>query len=193
VYEFTFQLSDEDFLEFNQFHFSSDFSKNSRKAGINIVWIVVPAIMLVTLLLSIIRGQVDSSNFWAFLIVLAIPSIIAVAIMSLVDITGGGKADRAILTPLLKWQLKAIKKDGKAPFGRNNTMRFEDEYIYEISELSETRYRYSAIEKIGEGNRAIYLYLTAVSALIVPYSVFESREHKDEFLTFVNERRKEAI
>jgi hypothetical protein len=93
---------------------------------------------------------------------------------------------------IIKWQIKLMKKSGKLPFARENHYKFEEDYFLIETEIMDIKQKYAAIENILVSPKAIYIYLGAIQANTLPLSVFESEQQKEEFITFINEKRKGA-
>ena len=86
---------------------------------------------------------------------------------------------------IIKFQIAVLKKDGKLPISKSNRLQFEDEFIHEFTDFAETKIRYASIERIEEGAYAIYAYFSAVQAIIIPFSVFDSAVAKEEFVSWL--------
>lgn len=89
-------------------------------------------------------------------------------------------------------QIKMIKKEGKLPYGKEVFARFDDQLFMETANGNESKIDYANIEKIAVGQKAIYIYIGAIQAFIIPFSVFEDEEKREEFLTFLNHKKSEA-
>ena len=79
-----------------------------------------------------------------------------------------------------------MKKKGRLPFGQNVRIQFDSESFHESTEVGETIVKYSFLEKITEGSHGIYVYFSAMQAVIIPHRAFETEQQKSEFLTFIN-------
>jgi len=90
-----------------------------------------------------------------------------------------------IIADSMKTQLKRIKKEGKLPFGKIVKVHFDEKNLHETSEVAETKVNYHNVEKIAEGSHAIYIYISAMQAFILPHRTFESEQQKTEFLFFI--------
>jgi len=88
----------------------------------------------------------------------------------------------------LKTTIKLKKKDGKLPYGKNVLILFDEDFFYETTNEAEMKIKYSSIEKTAIGNSAIYIFIGAMQAFIIPLSVFETEKQKSAFLAFVNSK-----
>ncbi len=85
--------------------------------------------------------------------------------------------------------LKITSESGKSPFNSSDVVTvFDEEKIRTDTVDSEASFNYSAIEKIVTGPNALYLYINATTAFILPYRIFASEEEKDSFLQFIKEK-----
>ncbi len=53
---------------------------------------------------------------------------------------------------------------------------------------SNASYKYSSIERIGIDYDCIFIFVSSISAIIIPFSAFQSSEQKDEFLNIISEK-----
>jgi hypothetical protein len=91
----------------------------------------------------------------------------------------------AINTPFLKLNIWIMKKSGKLPFSKNVSLSFYDGHFDQVTETAETKTKYSAIERVSEGKAAVYIYIGAIQAFIIPLAAFESESQKAEFMAFL--------
>jgi hypothetical protein len=91
----------------------------------------------------------------------------------------------AINTPFLKLNIWVTKKSGKLPFPKNVNISFYGDYFEQTTETAETKTKYSAIERVYDGKFAIYIYIGAIQAFIIPLAAFESKRKKEEFMAFI--------
>jgi len=85
----------------------------------------------------------------------------------------------------IKSNIKKLRKHGKLPFSNEGTLVFDEEFINDISSLTEVKTRYSSVEKIGITETAIYIYISAMQAYIVPQTCFKSEEEMKNLLNFL--------
>ena len=81
-----------------------------------------------------------------------------------------------------------MKKYGKLPYGKDVTISFGEDSLIEITPETETKVKYTRIENIVGGTFAIYIYISAVQAFVVPVSVFPSIQEQDEFWNFIHDK-----
>lgn len=85
----------------------------------------------------------------------------------------------------IKKNLVRLKKIGKLPYPPDVTIAFFDDYVHEQTSMSETKFDYSLIERVDTTADTVYIYLSALSASILPNRVFKDSAERDAFLTFL--------
>ena len=172
MYKFSYTLNDTDYLEFNIFH-----ANNSAvyKKQLLVLRLLLPLVLAVLLLVYYTYNR-DPLELLIKGIVYAIGSLLWFFVA------------KSLRTSSIKSNIKAMKKSGKLPFGKNTEIQFGEDDIHDISELSESKIKYSVIEKIAMGKNAIYIYFSSIQAFIIPFSVFENEEQKADFLAFINQK-----
>jgi len=173
MYSFNYNLDDTDYLEFNKFHFNTS---QAHKKMTLITRLMVPVALIIFFLLSLTNYETGTELLVKGAIYI-VGSVIWFCVVKPLSILS------------IKMNMNAMKKSGKLPYGRNVQIQFDEEVIHEITEIAESKMKYSNIEKIVEVDRALYIYYAATQAFIIPISVFESEEQKNEFLRFLNIQR----
>jgi len=174
LYTFNFNINETDYLEFAKFHHGN--SLDSRKR-ILLSKLAVPAVFIIWIALQFATNR-DPFIILAMGIVFAIFSIVWIFFLS-----------KHLLLMSMKSSIKNMKKEGSEPFARNIRLEIDEENIYQYTEKSETKVKYSQIEKIAQGQYAIYVYTSALQAFIIPYRIFESEAQRNEFLNFIKNRQ----
>ena len=169
MYRFEFTLNDEDYWEFSKYHANN---APSLKNLITAARLFLPAVLILLTVLSALSYK-DLNSFISRIIFYAVSSVVWVFAL------------KPFLLFFLKIQMKLLKKDGKLPYGQNSLVTFGEDFVVDISDETETKIKYTKIEKISVGSIAIYLYFSAAQALVIPFSVFENDAHKAEFLEFI--------
>ena len=88
----------------------------------------------------------------------------------------------------LKKQTRKLIKEGKndSILGKKK-LEIDNEYIIESDESTETKHKWSVIEKIVETDKYIFIYASAISAYIIPKRIFNSLNEKEAFLQKISE------
>lgn len=173
MYKFDFKLNDADYFEFNKFHVNS---ATSNKRAVLMIRLFLPVVLLIILLLRYLKED----------IILMISMLISFTFVSVLWVL----MIKPLLFLFLQINIKLLKMDGKMPYAKEVSVCFEDDQCIEITEIAESKIRYSAIEKIGIGRNAVYLYFGAVQALIIPFFAFADEEQKRTFLEFIRSKIK---
>ena len=81
-----------------------------------------------------------------------------------------------------------MEKDGKITPNQPTLLQFHNDFFTSTADGIETTIKYPNIEKIGICENAIYIFITAVQAIIMPIHIFESDTQRSEFLDFINQK-----
>jgi len=91
-----------------------------------------------------------------------------------------------ILIKSLEKNLKKLKKEGKLPYIKESEVKLDDEGIHINSSDTESKIKYSMVEKIVEAEKAIYIYIASIQAIIIPVNIFLDDMEKAKFLEFIH-------
>jgi len=174
MYEFKFTLTENDYIEFNIFH-----SRNSPMVKKFTRFIYIFTFAIIALALGVNLAGIEEDLILMLVVTGSVLVLLGGLLFLLKKLTFFDKA-------ILKLQMNLMKGNGKLPFSEQNFLQFEDDCFIENTVDTETKTKYSKIERIAVSEKAIYLYLTAMTANIIPVSVFESEQQKEEFLAFIN-------
>ncbi|MCL2356455.1 MAG: YcxB family protein [Defluviitaleaceae bacterium] len=177
-YEFEFQMTEADFLDYNEFHFN-----NTPRAKLLMAALTVIPLLTGAAVFWIVFYLLGSSSF-VFLPAVITVVLLSVMVYQLIFLSRTHRRN-------VKKQLKAMSTQGKLPYAENIRMQFDDEFIREFNERGETKTLYSSVDKIGEG-KGVYIYTNAVQAYAIPLSAFESEEQRKNFITFMNAKINKA-
>ena len=167
MYKFNYTLTEKDYFAFVKFH-----NKNALSAKRVALLLRVAAIII---LAATVFSIVMEGQFGGFFHIFGVTYSVII-LFGWVPLRNIG----------IKAQLKAMKKDGKAPFGEDAQVYFGDDDVHSISESSETRAKYIGLEKVCEDGGAVYIYMNAIQAFVLPHRAFESDAQRVEFLTFIH-------
>jgi len=181
LYQFEFSLSEKDYLDFNVFHNVKSSENTSKKSII----IFFSAILVVFSLLFITNHGLNTTTFISIGIAMFIVIFVFFFIMFIFKVT---RLNNLLTILILKLQIRSIKKTGKLPFGKENVIRFYEDFILSIEDSTETKMQYARIEKVAEGKKAIYIYSSAIQAFILPFSAFSNGQERNEFWAFINQK-----
>ena len=178
MFEFEYTMTKEDYLRYNEYHFLN--SKSGKTQIKKYRWTVgiVAAVMFAFAVYYTVELGFD----------VLVGALLMLGAVSGVCMIFGKK----IIMRNLKKAVNKVAADGKAPYGYKSAISFKDEYIECISELKETKIRYGAIEKVCSSDDAVYIYIEALQALVLPERVFADEAQKRSLLEFVGAKRKTA-
>ena len=188
MYQFKFFLTEKEYLDFHIFHFTT---APSYKKLLWMMRLIIPALSAAMILVNVLSAddpaltpEENRAGVIGFAVIL---SSLSIAWFFLA---------KPLWFSAIKRQLRRAKKDGKLPYDKEVLLQFDDEFITETIDGTETKTRYASIDKIAFGSDAIYLYFSAVQAYLVPASVFYTKDQKQAFLAFLEskiEAAKESV
>ena len=173
LFQLNINLNEDDYLNFSIFHsFESTHGKKLiRKTRIFFILAMVSPVALVVL----IGGWTTFSVIYATLILLF-------TLLYMVFF-------KKISTHNMKVQIKRLKKIGKLPFDPESTLEFHEDKMVEITALQRTEQSYSIFERICVvKNRYILLYISSVSAYILPILQIKEQLNQDDFIEFLSRK-----
>lgn len=170
MYQFCYTLSEHEYFEFNIHH---AFNSPTSKKNMLFYHFVPPFIFVICGLFlgTIVEEPVTSCYFY-----------VAFGIVAILWFT----FYKWIMIKIIKKNIKRFKKSGyKLPYENSVIISFEDEYFVETTEKGDSRTKYSAIELVVSAEKAIYIYINAVQAIILPFTVFSDEQKRNDFLVFI--------
>lgn len=170
MYHFRYTLDEQDYFAFNKYHL---FNSPTNKKNLLANRLVVP-IMFV--LCGLFIGTIVKEPFLSYYFYIAFG---IVAICWLIFF-------KTIMKKQIKRNMKRMKKRGKLPYQRDITISFEDDVIVEITENGESKVKYSALERVITTEKAIYIYINAMQAILLPCAVFSDEKERDDFIVFIS-------
>lgn len=166
-----YQLTKQDYIDFNIFHMNH--SKTIKKTLfihryiVSLVFLALPFVLSGVSYIPIV--------FWL------VPSVVVYILW-------------VIFYPkyfigIVKRRLSKMLDEGKntIPLGRQN-ISITDDGITEITDHSEAKHGWNVVEDIFETKEHIFVYISAVTAHIIPVRAFKSAEEKNALIEMVNAR-----
>ena len=173
MFEFHFEVSREDFFEYNKHH---AYHTPKRKRSMLRQRIMYP-------LLYIGLGgyyAVNASRLTLF-------SVIMVTIALLWFLFFDRLIDWKI-----KRRLKRIEKEGKLYSPGFRTYHFEENSFQITAKNATSESDYADFEQVETGEKAVYIYVGAKIAHVLPNRVFANDEEKQRFVAFIREKIDES-
>ena len=127
-YKFEYQLSENDYFEFNKYHLNNS---TDSKMGLLLQKISLPITFIIILLFNIMQG-IDKIQILIFFVVFTIASILWI-------LTSKKTNER-----ILKRYINFIKKHSKLPYSESAVMEFYDEYFIEKTQTTKSKIQYKA-------------------------------------------------
>ena len=167
MFKFNYTLEEKDYLQFAKYHYKN---APSQKRTAFVVRLLAAFLLLASIASAVLSGGFNSTAH-----ILGI-------ILSGVILLGWD----LIMRSAVKSQIKSMKRDGKAPYGEASQVYFSEDDVHSVSESTETRAKYANLGRICDDGNAVYIYINAIQAFVLPYRAFESEAQKAEFLTFIS-------
>ena len=164
-----YQLTKQDFIDFNMNYMSN--SKTVKKLFIAQRYIVPIIFLLIPFIM--IRSMSIPLGYWVNLFLL-------------------GYMLWVIFYPkYFKWTsskgiLKMLDESENADMLGNRSLTLTEKGIIELSTLSESKADWSAIEKITQTEKYIFIFFSSVAAYILPVRVFKDENEKKKFIMKLN-------
>ena len=176
-YEYSFVLTEQDYLDFNDYNINSNpvFKKRMLFARVFIIWVT-----FFCSLWFLIQAAASDNDLRIGFIVAAV----AFLILGIIWFFSAHKINRGGV----KKQIRKLLKTGKLYININITVCADDEELTECTPESETKYKYSIVERIGVGKSGVYIYIGAVQAVVLPNRVFADENEKKELIKFLTEK-----
>ena len=180
MYRFHIFLNDDDYFEFNRHHLFNTSLGRRRLASYRLRVVLGTLAILLGVLIMIYRFVSSLFMLQFALIMMAVTYLVVIVVFLLLS--------KRLAFWSTKRTLRGMKKSGRLPFAQESEMIFDDEHFEKRSSDTETRSKYSTIERIDETDRALYLYLNVNQAHIIPTSVFADATERSRFVSFLRER-----
>ena len=161
--QLNYKLTDEDYIEFNEFH--QLIHSEIGKRNLFFLRLIGPMISILAMIIFILaRAEV----------MLIIGEAIVLFIFSVVDIL---LAKKIMKRGIRKTILKMKEKEG-LPFAEETTLNFTEDQIIEITKGQEVKVDYKKVEDVCETEKAFYVYMSSVQAIIIPKRVLDQDKEK---------------
>lgn len=163
-------LTEKDYLAFNQFHSlqSPVGKKMVQKSRI----FFVCAMVFMAALIFLIYGRTTFAAVYA-----AVLGVFTVVYLLLF---------KQLIKRNVKTQIKRMKSAGKLPFDPKSTLEFYEDTLVEVSAGKRTEQSYAVLERVCRlGEDYLFLYSSSVNAYILPLAQVRSQTDPEAFLAFL--------
>lgn len=169
---FNYVLTEQDYIEFNIFHYSN--SPAMKKQQIFMV-VSVPVVLILIALFYILFIRPES----------IIAPILICILISFVWVLGFPM----IMKNQIKKQVTKLMDEGKKDdLTGEFTMIIDEEGITDGNTCRTVKSSFDTIEKITMDDKRLYIYNSAMSAFMIPHSAFGSTEKEDKVVAFIKEK-----
>ncbi|MCL2638604.1 MAG: YcxB family protein [Oscillospiraceae bacterium] len=179
MFEFKFKVTEKDYLDFNIFHYENNpINKKSTK----IIYIVTFTIFAAIVANLVLTAEPEDT---LFALIFGIVSLgVAIPVVLLIQ--------KPFNKLFYRFNIYILKKSGKLPFDTDNSLKFADDDYTEVTPDTESKIKYSKIEKVLVSENAVYIFTSAMQAHIIPLSAFENEQQKEQFCAFINQKMTEG-
>lgn len=178
--KYTFDLTEEDYLQFNMFTAKNYTFYQNQKKLFRILFTLLP--FATGFGMWIFRGlQRPDIDFIVGYLVAVIP-------LSVLFWIGFPKFFDALT---LRNAKRILFKEGKNNILGERILFFEEGSIRTSTKFEESSIQYGAITQMRQSDKAAYLYTAPTMALILPFRVFTDEESKQKCLAFIHTKLEE--
>lgn len=165
-----YDLTKEDYIEYN-LHFIS--TSQSMKKSIFIQRYIISLIFLVSPFIAV---KITNAPLTYWIVVFIVVYVLWVAFYV------------RFLKRSVKKRIEKLVAEGKNTniFG-NHSLTLTEEGIIETSSSGEAKTNWSAVEKVYDTEKYLYIYISSINAYIIPVRAFKSLDEKNEFLRKIND------
>lgn len=163
-----FKITKEDYIEFNTYHM--EHSPAVKKA----IFIQRYIVSLVYLIAPFVFSRISEIPFLFWMIPFAIIYILWVCFYP--------RRIRRLTEKRIK---KMLEEGDNSEFLGDQCMTLTEEGVEKKSPTSERKNSWASVQRIVETKNLLMIYVSAVSAYLVPLRAFEKAEEKEVFLSFL--------
>lgn len=173
LFQLNINLSEDDYFAFNNFH-SFESVHGKRLIRKTRVFYILAMVILAALVILIMGLTTFSVLYAAVLLLLTLLYMMFF---------------KKVLTRNVRTQIKRLKKIGKLPFDPISTLEFYEDKMVEITASSHTEQSYSIFERVCVvKDRYILLYISSVTAYILPFVQVKAQLNQEEFVDFLSKK-----
>ena len=178
--KYTFDLTEEDYLQFNMFTMKNYVFYQNQKKLFRILFTILP--FATGLGMWIFKGlQRPGVDFIVGCLAAAIP-------LSVLFWLGFPKFFDALM---LRNAKRILFREGKNNIFGERILFFEEDGIRTITKFEESSIQYGAITQMKQLDKAVYLYKAPTMAIILPLRVFTDEESKQKWFAFIHTKLEE--
>lgn len=168
--ELTFELTEEDYINYNISHSETS---PSMKRSILIQRILGPVIFVI---MPFIIIQFTDIPLWYWLIVFGLSSIAWFIFYP-----------KYVMREVTKRIKKMLEEGNNENLFNERSLVLTDEGITETSSIGKSTISWNKIDRLEETEDYLYIYVSSVSAHIVPKRVFDNAREQEKFINKITE------
>ena len=157
--QLNYKLTDEDYIEFNEFH--QLIHSEVGKRNLFFLKLAGPMISVLAIVIFILARAEK---------MLIITEVIVLCIFSIVCVAQAKK--------IMKRGIRKMIETEGLPFAEEITLTFTEDQIIEITKGQEVKVDYQKVENVCETETAFYIYISSIEALIIPKRVLNQDMEK---------------
>lgn len=173
MFTFNFNLSEKDFINFNEYVFYND--KSFKKNYYTFKFKLPIMIWLICIFKFILDCNLKAIIF----------STILYFLLWIIFMCFFGFTFKNHIKKIVKMTVINTKKNGTLPYDTINTINFNSDEIIEENPNKKNIFKYKAIEKIDINDNYYYIFLNSIGAIIIPKKVIKTKKEKEEFYNFL--------
>ncbi len=164
-----YELSKQDYIDFNIYH-----ANNSEvvKKSLLVQRYVTPVIFLI---LPFLLGRVTEIPLWYWFTVFLVTAVLWVAFYP-----------RYFMAVTMKRVSRMVDEGKNKDLLGKQSIIVDEEGFIRKSQNGENRMNWSGVEKIVSAEKHFFIYVSSISAYVIPKSPFENESDKDRFFEFVS-------
>ena len=164
MFEFDSKMTKDDYIEFNKYHFEN--SKSVMKS-----FLLGRVMGPITFMLSIVAiGEIDNIIYMTVFFILSVAWF--------------------IYTPKYMWYtmkkkiIKLIEENKEGDLFGGKHIIIDDLGIHHESEISSGTYNWSCVIKVCDIEKAIYIYVSSIQAVVIPKQFVTDQINVDELVKY---------
>lgn len=169
--EINYELTETDYLDFNLHHAKSS---PTIQHSILVQRLLGPVVFLIA---PFFAAKKSGLPLWYWFILFGIVSVVWFVFYP-----------KYLNRDISRKTLKIIKEGENENILGKKTIVLTSDDIIETGLSSDEKVKLSSIKKIEETEKHIFIYISSMSAFIVPIRAFENTELKDEFIRKIKEK-----
>lgn len=163
------KLENEDIINYNLYHFRNSESAQKR---VKVMSFIGPVIFAGAIFLA---NKVTDIPIWFW-----------VAVYGIITVAWYKMYPKRVESVVRKNVAKMLEEGDNGVVIEDSKLIVSEEGIKKINSLKEVNIKWQSINKVVYDGDYIYIYDSSISALIIKNNMFQSAEHRQEFIDMLN-------